>query len=158
VQRAEIIVKELMPNLRAYLAATWSHGVLHDPRSVGLEVLGLGPIDSPTLGHDALLVNFNAALINGWLVVGRRRSRSSRQSSSASSSSPWADEIANPRLRRGLCTPSRPQRARPERSLATPLGAVTAADSVSFASGPASGSGCRESVFRKVTLALPSSA
>ncbi len=34
--------------------------------SVGLEVLGLGPIDSPTLGMTLYWVNFNAALINGW--------------------------------------------------------------------------------------------
>jgi len=98
----EIIVKEMMPNLLPYLAATLvntvSSAIL---ASVGLEVLGLGPIDSPTLGMTLYWVNFNAALINGWwwwwtaplaiilvvflglffLTVG-------------------LDEIANPRLRR----------------------------------------------------------
>jgi len=63
----EIIVKELMPNLLPYLAATLvntvSSAIL---ASVGLEVLGLGPIDSPTLGMTLYWVNFNAALINGW--------------------------------------------------------------------------------------------
>ena len=34
--------------------------------SIGLEVLGLGPIDSPTLGMTLYWVNFNAAMINGW--------------------------------------------------------------------------------------------
>jgi peptide/nickel transport system permease protein len=97
-----IIFVELMPNLLPYLAATLvtsvSSAIL---ASIGLEVLGLGPIDSPTLGMTLYWVNFNAAMINGWwwwwtaptviiltvflglffLTVG-------------------LDEIANPRLRR----------------------------------------------------------
>ena len=98
----EIIVKELMPNLLPYLAATLVNSVSSAIlASIGLEVLGLGPIDSPTLGMTLYWVNFNAALINGWwwwwtapitiilvvflglffLTVG-------------------LDEIANPRLRR----------------------------------------------------------
>jgi peptide/nickel transport system permease protein len=98
----EIIVKELMPNLLPYLAATLVNAVSAAIlASIGLEVLGLGPIDSPTLGMTLYWVNFNAALINGWwwwwvapiviilvvflglffLTVG-------------------LDEIANPRLRR----------------------------------------------------------
>jgi peptide/nickel transport system permease protein len=98
----EIIVRELMPNLLPYLAATLvssvSAAIL---ASIGLEVLGLGPVDSPTLGMTLYWVFFNAAIINGWwwwwsaplvvivtvflglffLTVG-------------------LDEIANPRLRR----------------------------------------------------------
>jgi peptide/nickel transport system permease protein len=97
-----IIFFELMPNLLPYLAATLvssvSSAIL---TSIGLEVLGLGPIDTPTLGMTLYWVNFNAAMINGWwwwwtaptviiltvflglffLTVG-------------------LDEIANPRLRR----------------------------------------------------------
>jgi len=97
-----IIFIELMPNLSPYLAATLvtsvSSAIL---ASIGLEVLGLGPIDAPTLGMTLYWVNFNAAMINGWwwwwtaptviiltvflglffLTVG-------------------LDEIANPRLRR----------------------------------------------------------
>jgi peptide/nickel transport system permease protein len=97
-----IIFFELMPNLLPYLAATLvstvSSAIL---ASIGLEVLGLGPIDAPTLGMTLYWVNFNAAMINGWwwwwtaptviiltvflglffLTVG-------------------LDEIANPRLRR----------------------------------------------------------
>ena len=100
----EIIVKELMPNLLPYLAATSVNAVSSAIlASIGLEVLGLGPIDSPTLGMTLYWVNFNAALINGWwwwwsaplaiilvvflglffLTVG-------------------LDEIANPRLRRAV--------------------------------------------------------
>ena len=37
--------------------------------SIGLEVLGLGPIESPTLGMTLYWVNYNAALINGWNVL-----------------------------------------------------------------------------------------
>jgi peptide/nickel transport system permease protein len=96
-----IIFFELMPNLLPYLAATLvgavSSAIL---ASIGLEVLGLGPIDAPTLGMTLYWVNFNAAMINGWwwwtaptviiltvflglffLTIG-------------------LDEIANPRLRR----------------------------------------------------------
>jgi peptide/nickel transport system permease protein len=97
-----IIFFELMPNLLPYLAATLVNAVSAAIlASVGLEVLGLGPIDSPTLGMTLYWVNFNAAMINGWwwwwtaptviiltvflglffLTVG-------------------LDEIANPRLRR----------------------------------------------------------
>jgi peptide/nickel transport system permease protein len=99
-----IIFFELMPNLLPYLAATLVNAVSAAIlASVGLEVLGLGPIDSPTLGMTLYWVNFNAAMINGWwwwwtaptviiltvflglffLTVG-------------------LDEIANPRLRRGV--------------------------------------------------------
>jgi peptide/nickel transport system permease protein len=100
----EIIIKELMPNLLPYLAATLVNAVSSAIlASIGLEVLGLGPIDSPTLGMTLYWVNYNAALINGWwwwwtapiavilvvflglffLTVG-------------------LDEIANPRLRRAI--------------------------------------------------------
>ena len=34
--------------------------------SIGLEVLGLGPFESPTLGMTLYWVNYNAAIINGW--------------------------------------------------------------------------------------------
>jgi peptide/nickel transport system permease protein len=63
----EIIVKELMPNLLPYLAATLVNAVSNAIlASIGLEVLGLGPMDSPTLGMTLYWVNYNAALINGW--------------------------------------------------------------------------------------------
>jgi peptide/nickel transport system permease protein len=62
-----IIVLELMPNLLPYLAATLVNAVSGAIlASIGLEVLGLGPIDAPTLGMTLYWVNFNAAMINGW--------------------------------------------------------------------------------------------
>jgi len=100
----EIIFKEMMPNLLPYLAATLvtavSSAIL---ASIGLEVLGLGPMEAPTLGMTLYWVLYNSALINGWwwwwlapiivilivflglffLTVG-------------------LDEIANPRLRRAV--------------------------------------------------------
>lgn len=100
----EIIFQEMMPNLLPYLAATLVNAVSNAIlASIGLEVLGLGPIESPTLGMTLYWVNYNAALINGWwwwwtapiviilivflglffLTVG-------------------LDEIANPRLRRAV--------------------------------------------------------
>jgi peptide/nickel transport system permease protein len=100
----EIIFGELMPNLLPYLGATLvtsiSAAIL---ASIGLEVLGLGPVEAPTLGMTLYWVNFNAAIVNGWwwwwtaplvvivlvflglffVTVG-------------------LDEIANPRLRRSV--------------------------------------------------------
>jgi peptide/nickel transport system permease protein len=62
-----IIFFELMPNLLPYLAATLVNAVAAAIlASVGLEVLGLGPIDAPTLGMTLYWGNFNAAMINGW--------------------------------------------------------------------------------------------
>jgi len=63
----KIIVRELLPNLLPYLVASLvssvSAGVL---ASIGLEVLGLGPFEAPTLGMTLYWVNYNAAIINGW--------------------------------------------------------------------------------------------
>jgi peptide/nickel transport system permease protein len=63
----EIILRELMPNLLPYLAATLVNAVSSAIlASIGLEVLGLGPLEAPTLGMTLYWVNFNAAIINGW--------------------------------------------------------------------------------------------
>ncbi len=63
----EVIVKELMPNLLPYLGASLvgsvSAAIL---ASIGLEVLGLGPFEAPTLGMTIYWVIYNAAIINGW--------------------------------------------------------------------------------------------
>jgi peptide/nickel transport system permease protein len=63
----EIIFKELMPNLLPYLGASLvgavSAGIL---AAIGLEVLGLGPFEAPTLGMTIYWINYNAAIINGW--------------------------------------------------------------------------------------------
>jgi peptide/nickel transport system permease protein len=100
----EIIAKELLPNLLPYLAAALVNGVSNAIlASVGLEVLGLGPIESPTIGMTIYWVLFNAALINGWwwwwaapitilaiLFIGLFLI------------SVGMDEVANPRLRRSV--------------------------------------------------------
>ena len=67
VSGPEIIFKELLPNLLPYLVASLVDGGLGAIlASIGLEVLGLGSLDSPTLGMTLYWVNYNAALINGW--------------------------------------------------------------------------------------------
>jgi peptide/nickel transport system permease protein len=63
----EVITKELLPNLLPYLVGTFvtsiSAAVL---AAIGLEMLGLGPFEAPTLGMTLYWVNYNAAIINGW--------------------------------------------------------------------------------------------
>lgn len=63
----EVIVKELLPNLLPYLVGALvgsiSAAVL---AAIGLEMLGLGPFEAPTLGMTLYWVNYNAAIINGW--------------------------------------------------------------------------------------------
>lgn len=67
VSGPEIIVKELLPNLLPYLVASLINSISSAIlASIGLEVLGLGPADSPTLGMTLYWVNYNAAIINGW--------------------------------------------------------------------------------------------
>ena len=98
----EIIIRELVPNLLPYLAAALVGAVAAAIlASIGLEALGLGPIDSPTLGMTIYWVIYYAALLHGqwwwWappivviilLFVGLFNLAAG------------LDEIANPRLRR----------------------------------------------------------
>ena len=62
----QVILKEIMPNLLPYLAATFvgtvSGGVL---ASVGLDFLGLTELDSNTLGITLYWSNYYAALLHG---------------------------------------------------------------------------------------------
>lgn len=100
----QIIFGELMPNLLPYLAATLvgavSSAVL---AAIGLELIGLGSIESATLGMTLYWVNYYAALLHGmwwWflppvvviivLFVG------------LFSVSSGLDEFANPRTRRSV--------------------------------------------------------
>ncbi len=99
-----IILKEILPNLLPYLAASLvgsiSAAVL---ASIGLEVLGLGPMDAPTIGMTLFWINYNAAVINGWwwwwlppiVVIGLLFI-------SLFLMSVGLDEIANPRIRRSM--------------------------------------------------------
>lgn len=97
-----IIVKEILPNLLPYLMASLvgsvSAAIL---ASIGLDVLGLGVFEAPTLGMTLYWVNFTGAVINGWwwwwlapiIVVGIIFI-------GLFLISVGLDEIANPRLRR----------------------------------------------------------
>lgn len=68
----EIIVKEMMPNLLPYLAASFVGAVAAAIlASIGLEALGLGPMESPTLGMTIYWVLHYSALLHGmwwWWV------------------------------------------------------------------------------------------
>ncbi len=154
----EIIFRELMPNLLPYLAATLvssvSAAIL---ASVGLEVLGLGPVEAPTLGMTLYWVNFNAAIINGWwwwwtaplvvivmvflglffLTVGSRRDR---QPATAARRHERGDAARRTALRVAYDHP---------------LGAVHAVDDVSFSLRPRERFGLAgESGSGKSTMAL----
>jgi peptide/nickel transport system permease protein len=99
---AGVIFKEMLPNLLPYLGASLvsatASAVL---ASVGLEALGLGPLESPTIGMTIYWVIYNSALLHGmwwWftpplvvviiLFLG------------LFSLSAGLDEVANPRVRR----------------------------------------------------------
>ena len=100
----EIIFLELMPNLLPYLAASLvgavSSAIL---ASIGLEALGLGPLDSPTLGMTIYWALLNGAVINRWwwwwappiLII-------SILFNGLYMLAMGLDEIANPRARRSL--------------------------------------------------------
>jgi peptide/nickel transport system permease protein len=100
----QVIFMEIMPNLLPYLAATFvgsvSAGILI---AIGLEVIGLGSLDSNTLGTTLYWVQYYAALLHGlwwWflppviiiimLFVG------------LFSIAAGLDELANPRTRRAV--------------------------------------------------------
>lgn len=62
----EIIVKELMPNLLPYLAASFVGAVASAIlASIGLEALGLGPQNEPTLGMTIYWALYYTALLRG---------------------------------------------------------------------------------------------
>ncbi len=68
----EIIFKEMMPNLLPFLTAALvgatASAVL---QSIGLEALGLGPIESPTIGMTFYWIIYNSALLLGmwwWFI------------------------------------------------------------------------------------------
>jgi peptide/nickel transport system permease protein len=98
----EIIVRELIPNLLPYLAASFVGAVAGAVlASIGLEALGLGPQNDPTVGMTIYwAISFNAVLRGLWwwwvtpiiaivvLFVGLFLL------------SAGLDEIANPRLRK----------------------------------------------------------
>jgi peptide/nickel transport system permease protein len=68
VSTPEIIVFQLLPNLLPYLAASFVTAVSATIlASIGLEVLGLGPQNDPTIGMTIYwAINYNALLRNMW--------------------------------------------------------------------------------------------
>jgi len=63
----EVIVRELLPNLLPYLVGSLVSSIgAAVLAAIGLEVLGLGPFEAPTLGMTIYWVSYNAAIINGW--------------------------------------------------------------------------------------------
>lgn len=110
-----IILTEILPNLLPYLAASLvgavSAAVL---ASIGLEQLGLGPMDAPTIGMTLFWISYNAAVINGWwwwwlppiVVIGLLFI-------SLFLISVGLDEIANPRMRKPAAAKPRPSSALP---------------------------------------------
>jgi peptide/nickel transport system permease protein len=99
---AEVLIRELLPNLLPFLAASFVSAVaLAILSSIGLEALGLGPQNEPTLGMTIYwAIKFNAQLRGLWwwwlppigavvlLLVG------------LTLFTMGLDELANPRLRR----------------------------------------------------------
>ena len=100
----EIVVRELVPNLLPYLAASFvsatGGSIL---ATIGLEALGLGPQNEPTMGMTIFWANYYGAIIRGmwwwwgppivvivFLFVGLFLI------------SAGLDELANPRLRRSV--------------------------------------------------------
>jgi peptide/nickel transport system permease protein len=66
----EIILRELMPNLIPFIAASLVNSISQAVlASIGLEALGLGAIDMPTLGMTIYWAIYNSALLQGaWWV------------------------------------------------------------------------------------------
>ena len=98
----EIVFREIMPNLLPYLAAAFvgavSGAVL---ASIGLEALGLGPIESPTIGMTIYWVIYYSALLHGmWWWFGPPIATLLILFLGLFGLSAGLDEIANPRLRR----------------------------------------------------------
>lgn len=66
VSGPEIIVKELLPNLLPYIGASLvgatAAAVL---ASIGLEAIGLGPMEAPTIGMTIYWVIYHSALLHG---------------------------------------------------------------------------------------------
>ena len=98
----QIIFKELMPNLLPYLAASFVGAVAAAIlAAIGLEALGLGPQNEPTLGMTIFWSTYYGALLRGmWWWWGPPIVAIVWVFISLFLISAGLDEIANPRLRR----------------------------------------------------------
>jgi peptide/nickel transport system permease protein len=98
----QIILREMMPNLMPYLMASFvlavSQSIL---AAVGLEALGLGPADEPTLGMTVYWMMYYTAFIRGlWWWIIAPIGVLVILFVSLYLISAGLDELANPRLRR----------------------------------------------------------
>ena len=98
----QIILQELLPNLLPYLAATYVGAVAGALlAAIGLEAMGLGPQNEPTLGMTIFWCNYYGALLRGmwwWWVPPIIAILYVFVGLFAISSG--LDELSNPRLRR----------------------------------------------------------
>jgi peptide/nickel transport system permease protein len=99
---AQIIVKELLPNLLPYLAASFVGAVSGAiMAAVGLEALGLGPQNDPTLGMTIFWCIYYGAILRGmWWWWVPPMAAISYVFIGLFMISLGLDELANPRLRR----------------------------------------------------------
>jgi peptide/nickel transport system permease protein len=98
----EIIFKELMPNLLPFLGAGLVAAINGSVlASLGLEVLGLGPMREPTLGVTLYWLQYYGALVRGmWWWLATPISIMALLFVGLFLVSSGLDELANPRLRR----------------------------------------------------------
>lgn len=100
----QIIVKELMPNLLPYLAASFVGAVgAAVLAALGLEALGLGPQNDPTLGMTIFWAIYYGALLRGmWWWWGGPVLLIILLFTGLFLVAAGLDEIANPRVRRAV--------------------------------------------------------
>jgi peptide/nickel transport system permease protein len=98
----KIIFTEILPNLLPYLAATFVGSVAAAIlAAIGLEVLGLGPIEANTLGVTLYWVGYYSALLHGmWWWFMPPVVIIIMLFVALFSISSGLDEVANPRRRR----------------------------------------------------------
>jgi peptide/nickel transport system permease protein len=100
----KIIMRELMPNLMPYIAATFVAAVgAAILAAIGLEALGLGPQDKPTLGMTIFWAIYYGATLRGmWWWWGPPIVILVAIFTSLFMISQGLDQYANPRLRRSV--------------------------------------------------------
>jgi peptide/nickel transport system permease protein len=100
----EIVMKELVPNLLPFLVMSMSQAVYGGIiASLGLEALGIGSRREPTMGMTLFFVNYYSAFLTGmwWWIISPVIVIVLTLTSLVLTSF-GLDEIANPRVRRGV--------------------------------------------------------
>ena len=100
----EIVMKELVPNLLPFLVMSLSQSVYGGiAASLGLEALGIGSRRAPTMGMTLYYVNYYSAFLVGmWWWIIEPVAVIVLTLTSLVLTSIGLDEIANPRVRRGV--------------------------------------------------------